>query len=214
MGYPRASGIEMWALQFTLLSLTKRPNGTEKAIKEKLIMSFFKNLFSKTKVVQSFNSEMMIETAIKWTVDFMTTAPKLSRATYNQDEVYMFCAWVVLDYGMSFGYLDEKASVEGFFLSIFKAVRNTGKYQQSEMEQFTFRVGQYRSEMTDFLKCDYPKTKMFFPETLFARFTNIAHDNFPSSREMEVNLFEFTDFFGKFWNKINRELMAKFPRKK
>lgn len=64
----------MWALQFTLLSLTKRPNGTEKAIKEKLIMSFFKNLFSKTKVVQSFNSEMMIETAIKWTVDFMTTA--------------------------------------------------------------------------------------------------------------------------------------------
>lgn len=177
-------------------------------------MSFLKNLFSKTKVVQSFNSEMMIETAIKWTVDFMTTAPKLSRATYNQDEVYMFCAWVVLDYGMSFGYLDEKASVEGFFLSIFKAVRNTGKYQQSEMEQFTFRVGQYRSEMTDFLKCDYPKTKMFFPETLFARFTNIAHENFPSSREMEVNLFEFTDFFGEFWNKINRELMAKFPRKK
>lgn len=55
---------------------------------------------------------------------------------------------------------------------------------------------------------------MFFPETLFARFTNIAHDNFPSSREMEVNLFEFTDFFGEFWNKINRELMAKFPRKK
>lgn len=50
---------------------------------------------------------------------------------------------------------------------------------------------------------------MFFPETLFARFTNIAHDNFPSSREMEVNLFEFTDFFGEFWNKINRELMAK-----
>ena len=74
-------------------------------------MSFLKNLFSKTKVVQSFNSEMMIETAVKWTVDFMTTAPKLSRATYNQDEVYMFCAWVVLDYGMSFGYLDEKASV-------------------------------------------------------------------------------------------------------
>lgn len=35
---------------------------------------------------------------------------------------------------MSFGYLAEKASIEGFFLSIFKAVRNTGKYQQSDMK--------------------------------------------------------------------------------
>jgi hypothetical protein len=59
-------------LQFTFLGLTKRPNRTEKAIKEKLIMSF--------------------------------------------------------------GYLAEKASIEGFFLSIFKAVRNTGKYQQSDMK--------------------------------------------------------------------------------
>jgi len=33
MGFPRASGIEMWALQFTLLCLTKRPYRTEKGIR-------------------------------------------------------------------------------------------------------------------------------------------------------------------------------------
>ena len=33
MGFPRASGIEMWALQFTLLCLIERPNRTEKAKK-------------------------------------------------------------------------------------------------------------------------------------------------------------------------------------
>ena len=42
MGFPRASGIEMWALQFTLLCLTKRPNRTEKAKKRECLMKYLK----------------------------------------------------------------------------------------------------------------------------------------------------------------------------
>lgn len=42
MGYPRASSIEMWALQFTLLCLIERPNRTEKAKKRECLMKYLK----------------------------------------------------------------------------------------------------------------------------------------------------------------------------
>ena len=156
----------------------------------------------------------MIQLASKWTTDFLQSAPKLRAATYDKDEIYIFCGWIALDYGKNYGYLSKNSDRNEFFETIFQAVRNTGQYNQSDMEQFMFRVSQYKSQMMGMLKCDYPRTKMFFPETLYARFVHIDFDHYhPDPFGIDDNLIQFSKYLGDFWNKVNRELMKKYPKK-
>lgn len=126
----------------------------------------------------------------------------------------MFCGWITLDYGKNYGYLSKNSNRNEFFETIFQAVRNTGQYNQSDMEQFMFRVCQYKSQMMGMLKCDYPHTKMFFPETLYARFVHIDFDYYhPDPFGIDDNLIRFSEYLGDFWNKVNRELMRKYPKR-
>jgi hypothetical protein len=177
-------------------------------------MEFWKLVFgSKNHKTPTYTSQEMIHIANSWTDRFMKSAPLLVRATYNKDEIYMFCCWVILDYGKNYGYLDRNSKRDDFFSTIFQAVRNTGEYDQTDMEQFLFRVQQYKSEIMGMLRCDYPRTKMFFPETLFARFVNIDLDKFHSDDENFKNLCDFSDYLGSFWNKINRDIMGRYPKR-
>ena len=170
---------------------------------------------SSTEPVTKKPSETMIRLATKWTEEFIQSAPKLRAATYKKDEIYMFCCWIVLDYGKNYGYLNKDSKLDGFYETVCQAVKNTGEYNQTEMEQFLFRVSQYKSQMMGMLKCDYPRTKMFFPETLYARFVNIDFDQYhPDPFGIDDNLIRFSEYLGSFWNKVNRELINKFPKRK
>ena len=154
----------------------------------------------------------MILTANEWTYGFLQSAPKLIAATYDIHEIYIFCSWILLDYGKNYGYLDKNADRNEFFNTIFQAIHKTGEYNQTDMEQFMFRVEQYKSQITGMLKCDYPRTKMFFPETLYARFVHIDYDHYhPDPLRFDDNLIKFTKYIGEFWNKVNQELMRKYP---
>lgn len=160
-----------------------------------------------------YSSEEMIQLASKWTIDFLQSAPKLRAAIYDKDEIYMFCGWIILDFGKNFGYLNKDSNRDAFYETIFQAVRNTGEYNQTEMEQFTFRVSQYQSQMMGMLKCDYPRTPMFFPQTIYARFVHIDFSHYHYDiDDIDDNLILFSDYLGKFWNKVNRELIKKYPR--
>lgn len=178
-------------------------------------MGLFDFLFgSKSNSYTLYSSEEMIQLASKWTTDFLLSAPKLRGATYDKDEIYMFCGWIVLDYGKNYGYLSKNSNRNEFFETIFLAVRNTGQYNQSDMEQFMFRVIQYKSQMMRMLNCDYPHTKMFFPKTLYARFVHIDFDHYhPDSFGIDDNLIQFSGYLGNFWNKVNCELMRKYPKR-
>lgn len=179
-------------------------------------MGFFCKLFGTKGGDDMFSSHTMIQLATKWTEEFIKSAPRLSAATYNKDEVYLFCCWIVFDYGKNFGYLNKNSQREVFFETIFQAVRNTGEYDQTDMEQFIFRVKQYQSQMMGMIKCDYPRTPMFFPEILYARFVNVDWDHYqpnPLGIEIDDDLIHFTDYLGVFWNKVNRELRQKYPQK-
>ncbi len=162
-----------------------------------------------------FSSSMMIEIATEWSKVFVKDAPTLFAITYNYDEIYMFCCWILLDYGKNYGYLNKNSDINRFFETIFQAVKNTGEYDQSDMDQFMFRVSQYESEIGGMLKCDYPRTPMFFPEILFARFTEVdfTKKRYDSFQDMD-DLICFSDYFGSFWNKVNRDLMERFPKRK
>lgn len=127
------------------------------------------NLFIRNKNSRLFNDTQMVELAEDWTNRFIANAPKIEGATYNQDEIYMFICWIILSYGLGKGYINENTKIDDFMESIYQAVRNTGKYSQSEEEQFEFRMGQYKWQIGEMMKCDYPRTKMFFPSTLYAR---------------------------------------------
>lgn len=179
-------------------------------------MGWFNLLFgSKNDNESSYSSEVMIQLATKWTEDFLCSAPKLQSATYDKDEIYMYCCWIALDYGKNYGYLNISSKLDDFYETVCQAVRNTGEYNQTNMEQFTSRVSQYKSQMMGMLKCDYPRTKMFFPETLYARFVNIDFDNYrPDPFGIDDNLIRFSEYLGGFWNKVNRELMNKFPKRR
>ena len=50
----------------------------------------------------------MVQLATKWTDVFLRSAPNLQSATYDRDEIYMYCCWITLDYGMNYGYLSKK----------------------------------------------------------------------------------------------------------
>lgn len=178
-------------------------------------MRFFDFLFgSKSNSSTLYSSEEMIQLASKWTTDFLQSAPKLQGATYDKNEIYMFCGWITLDYGKNYGYLSINSSRNVFFETIFQAVRNTGQYNQSDMEQFMFRVSQYKSQMMGMLNCDYPRTKVFFPKTLYARFVHINLDYYhPDHFGIDDNLIQFSKYLGDFWNKVNSELMSKYPKK-
>lgn len=170
---------------------------------------------SKSNRGAQYSSKDMIKLASKWTYDFLQSAPKLMAATYDKNEIYMFCGWIALDYGKNYGYLRKDSDRKEFFETIFQAVRNTGEYNQSDMEQFMFRVSQYQAQMSGMLTCDYPRTKMFFPETLYARFVHIDFNHYhPDPFEIDDNLVQFSDYFGVFWNRVNRELMKKYPKRK
>ena len=178
-------------------------------------MGLFDFLFgSKSNSGTLYSSEEMIQLTSKWTTDFLQSAPKLRGATYDKEEIYMFCGWITLDYGKSYGYLSKNSNRNEFFETIFQAVRNTGQYNQSDMERFMFRVSQYKSQMMGMLKCDYPHTKMFFPETLYARFVHIDFDHYHQDPfGIDDNLIRFSEYLGDFWNKVNRELMRKYPKR-
>lgn len=178
-------------------------------------MGLFDFLFgSKSNSDTLYSSEEMILLVSKLTTDFLQSAPKLRAARYDKDEIYMFCGWLTLDYGKNYGYLSKNSDRNEFFETIFQAVRNTGQYNQSDMEQFMFRVSQYKSQMMGMLKCDYPRTKMFFLETLYARFVHIDFDHYhPDPFGIDDNLIQFSEYLGNFWNKVNRELMRKYPKK-
>ena len=178
-------------------------------------MGFFNSLFGTKGGYNMLSSQTMIQLAIKWTEDFIQSAPKLRAATYDKDEIYMFCCWMVLDYGKNYGYLNKDSKLDDFFETVCQAVRNTGEYNQTDMEQFMFRVSQYKSQMMGMLKCDYPRTPIFFPETLYARFVNIDFDHYnPDPYGFDDNLIQFSEYLGDFWNKVNRELMHNNPKKR
>ena len=79
-----------------------------------------------------------------------------------------------------------------------------------------FRIGQYKWQIAEMLKCDYPRTKIFFPRTLYARFVEIDFEHYtpPLDWEIDDSLIQFSEFLGTFWNKINSEIMEKYPDKK
>lgn len=172
-------------------------------------MGFF-NFFKNSK--KGYSSPELKAIADEWVKKFLANAPALQKMSYNKDEIYMFCAWILIDWGRNAGYLNKNSDLNDFFETIFKAVRNTGTYQQSDMEQFMFRVKQYKWQINGMLECDYPRTKMFFPRTLFARLTKYDFDNPPLADMSEHNLMVFSDYIGSFWNDVNREIMERFPK--
>jgi len=163
-----------------------------------------------------YSSQEMIDAAKEWTNLFVLSAPIITGAAYDKDEIYMFICWILLDYGKGHGYLDKNSNIHTFWDSVYQAVRNTGEYEQSEYEQFMFRIEQYKWQIREMLKCNYPKTKMFFPETLYARFVNVDFDHYHHSYDFGIdpNLIRFSEYIGTFWNKINHELLRKYPKQK
>lgn len=57
-----------------------------------------------------YSSEVMIKIAKEWTDDFLSEAPQFEKA-YNRDEVYIFCCWILLDYGKNYGYLNKNSNI-------------------------------------------------------------------------------------------------------
>ena len=179
-------------------------------------MGLFSFLFgSKNKEEIAYSSEVMVQLAKKWTEDFLLSAPILQSATYDKDEIFLYSCWIALDYGKNYGYLNKNSKLDYFFEKVCQAVRNTGEYNQTDMEQFMFRVKQYNWQMGKMLECDYPRTKMFFPETLYARFVHIDFDHYhPDPFGIDDNLIKFSEYLGSFWNRVNREIMNKYPKRK
>lgn len=148
----------------------------------------------RTKQTEDYSSEEMIQNASDWTNYFLQTAPQLDNGTYQKDEIYMFCCWILLDYGVNHGYLDKHSNRDCFYSTIYQAVRNTGKYNQSDSEQFMFRVDQYN---------------------LYARFVEIDFKHYtPTLGGIDDSLIQFSEFLASFWNKINSKLMKRYPTKK
>ena len=154
----------------------------------------------------------MISLATDFANSFIDSAPRLLNAIYNRDEVFLFCCWVLLDYGKSYGYLNNNSELTDFYDSISKAVRRTGKYNQTDIEQFLFRTSQYKEQISGMLQCDYPRTKMFFPKVLFSRFVDVDFDKYVFNEEQ--NILNFSKYFSEFWNMVNRKLLIKYPQKK
>ena len=85
-----------------------------------------------------------------------------------------------------------------------------------------YRVEQYQKDVKGMLQCDYPKTPMVFTEGLFSLFTDSCYsdihlfeedfDIFDDEKEFH-NLILFTDFIGSFWNKVNKDIMNRFPKR-
>ena len=179
------------------------------------LLNFLAGILKKSnRATMTYSSNEMIQLASVWTNDFISSAPKLTAATYDKDEIYMYCCWILLDYGKNYGYIDETSHLDNFFETVCHAVRNTGQYNQTDIEQFMFRVQQYRTEMNGMLKCDYPRTKMFFPNTLYARFVHVDFSRYHSDPfGIDDNLIMFSEYLGDFWNNVNRELMRKYPKR-
>ena len=74
----------------------------------------------RTKQTEDYSSEEMIQNASDWTNYFLQTAPQLDNGTYQKDEIYMFCCWILLDYGVNHGYLDKHSNRDCFILPFIK----------------------------------------------------------------------------------------------
>lgn len=74
----------------------------------------------RTKQTEDYSSEEMIQNASDWTNYFLQTAPQLDNGVYQKDEIYMFCCWILLDYGVNHGYLDKHSNRDSFYSTIIK----------------------------------------------------------------------------------------------
>lgn len=62
-----------------------------------------------------------------------------------------------------------------------------------------FRVDQYKWQIKEMLECDYPRTKIFFPETLYARFVEIDFKHYtPTLGVLMTLLFNSVNFWHLF----------------
>lgn len=150
----------------------------------------------------------------KWASDY-TQNYRVSGKGVMEHELYMFCGWIVWDYMLNNGYLPENAH-ETYLPFIHEKVNKVKKLSDDEFYSFYGRRFKlYKSELRRLRTSDRP----YLMETLYGALYKsmfLEEDTYyDAALNDEIGeICEFMDKFIAFWNKVNKELLSNYKRKK
>ena len=127
----------------------------------------------------------------------------------------MFCGWIVWDYMLNNNYLPEGAH-ETFLPFIHEKVNKIKKLSNDEFYSFYGRrFKMYKGELRRLRTSDRP----YLMESLYgALYKSVSLDEdtyYDTALNDEIKeICEFMDNFIAFWNKVNKELLKNYKRKK
>lgn len=150
----------------------------------------------------------------RWTSDYVKNY-RVSGMGVEEHELYMFCGWIVWDYMLNNDYLPEDAH-ETFLPFIYEKVNKIEKLSNDEFYSFYGRrFKMYKSELRRLRTSDRP----YLMESLYGalyKSTSLDEDTYyDTALNDEIKeICEFMDKFIVFWNKVNKELLKNYKRKK
>ncbi len=174
-------------------------------------MGIFDWFSSKKKEVSIQEMRNMTE---RWASDYAKNY-RVSGKGVMEHELYMFCGWIVWDYMLNNGYLPENAHKD-FMPFIHEKVNKVKKLTDDEFYAFYGRRFKlYKGEMGRLRSSNKP----YLMESLYgALYKAIFLDEdtyYDCSMFNEMGeICEFMDKFIEFWNKVNKELLSNYKRKK
>lgn len=174
-------------------------------------MGLFDWLSPKKKEISTLEMRSITE---RWASDYAKNY-RVPGKIVMEHELYMFCGWIVWDYMLNNNYLPEGAH-ETFLPFIHEKVNKIKKLSNDEFYSFYGRrFKMYKGELRRLRTSDRP----YLMESLYgALYKSVSLDEdtyYDTALNDEIKeICEFMDNFIAFWNKVNKELLKNYKRKK
>lgn len=174
-------------------------------------MELFDWLSPKKKEISTLEMRSITE---RWASDYAKNY-RVPGKIVMEHELYMFCGWIVWDYMLNNNYLPEGAH-ETFLPFIHEKVNKIKKLSNDEFYSFYGRrFKMYKGELRRLRTSDRP----YLMESLYgALYKSVSLDEdtyYDTALNDEIKeICEFMDNFIAFWNKVNKELLKNYKRKK
>lgn len=174
-------------------------------------MGLFDWLSPKKKEISTLEMRSITE---RWASDYAKNY-RVPGKKVMEHELYMFCGWIVWDYMLNNNYLPEGAH-ETFLPFIHEKVNKIKKLSNDEFYSFYGRrFKMYKGELRRLRTSDRP----YLMESLYgALYKSVSLDEdtyYDTALNDEIKeICEFMDNFIAFWNKVNKELLKNYKRKK
>lgn len=174
-------------------------------------MNFLGFIHSKKKEI---SIEEMKEMTERWFSDYISNY-RVSGKIVMHHELYMFCGWIIWDYMQCNEYLPSNA-YDDYLPFIHEKVDKFEMLTEKDFRLFySRRIKMYKKELRRLMSSNKPYLMESLYGALYKSFSLEEDPYYDCIFYNEMReICEFMDKIRRFWNKVNKELIRNYKRKK